>query len=203
MTRKKLILSTGNKNKVVEIKDILKNLPIQVLSKDDIGFKDIDVVEDGETLEENAKKKAMAIGDKVDDMVIADDSGLFVDYLKGAPGIHSARYAGLDCRDEDNNLKLLKELEGQTIEDRGAYFETSIALIKPDEEIKTLIGRCSGKIGFEPRGDNGFGYDPIFIPDGYEETFAQLGDETKNSISHRALALEKLKKELIEILKDE
>lgn len=200
---RKIILSTGNLNKVEEIKKILKDLPIDVLTKDDLGFKDIDVEEDGKTLEENAIKKAKAIGDKVEELVIADDSGLFVEYLNGGPGLYSARYAGKDCNYGDNNIKLLQELKEVPIEKRKAYFETVIVLIKPNGEVVTLVGRCNGSISFELRGNEGFGYDPLFIVDGYDKTFAELGDVIKNKISHRSKALEKLKEEIIKILKDE
>lgn len=196
-------MSTGNVNKVEEIKMILKDLPIDVLSKDDLGLKNIDVEEDGRTLEENAVKKVKAIGDKVGELVVADDSGLFVEYLNGRPGLHSARYAGKDCNYKDNNIKLLEELKEVPIEKRKAYFETVIALRKPNGDIVTLAGRCNGMIGLEPRGNEGFGYDPLFIADGYDKTFSELGDELKNKISHRSKALEELKKEIINILKDE
>lgn len=205
MTRKRLILSTGNENKVEEIKYILKDLPVDILSKDDIGLGDVDVVEDGETLEENAIKKAESIAREsgASTMIIADDSGLFVEYLEGAPGVHSSRYAGVDSNDRDNNEKLLEELEGVSLEGRKAYFETVIALIEPNGKIITLSGKCYGKIGYQPKGDKGFGYDPLFIVDGYSKTFAELGDEMKNKISHRAVALNKLKAEIIKILEDE
>lgn len=203
MNKKELILSTGNLNKVKEIKYIFKDLPINILSKNDLGFKDLDVKEDGQSLEENAIKKAKVISDKVNAMVIADDSGLFVEYLNGVPGLYSSRYAGDNCSDEDNNIKLLEELEGVPIENRKAYFDTVIALIKPDGDIVTLTGRCNGYIGFQPEGEQGFGYDPLFIVDGYNKTFAQLGEGIKNKISHRAIALDKLKNMIIEILKDE
>ena len=203
MGRKRLILSTGNSNKVEEIKDILKDLPIDVLSKDDLGLKDFEIEEDGETLEENAIKKASVLAERVEGIVIADDSGLFVDYLNGAPGLHSARYSGDNANDRDNNIKLLKELEGVPMEKRGASFRTAIALIGSDGKATTLIGECKGAIGFEPKGDKGFGYDPLFIVGGYDKTFAELGEEVKNKISHRAKALDKLKEEMSKILEDE
>ena len=203
MGRKRLILSTGNSNKVEEIKDILKDLPIDVLSKDDLGLKDFEIEEDGETLEENAIKKASVLAERVEGIVIADDSGLFVDYLNGAPGLHSARYSGDNANDRDNNIKLLKELKGVPMEKRGAFFRTAIALIGSDGKATTLIGECKGAIGFEPKGDKGFGYDPLFIVGGYDKTFAELGEEVKNKISHRAKALDKLKEEMSKILEDE
>lgn len=203
MSRRRLILSTGNPHKVEEIKDILKELPIDVLSKNDLGLKDFEVEEDGETLEENAIKKASDLSKKVDGIVIADDTGLFVDFLKGAPGIYSARYAGEDSTYNKNNAKLLKELEEVSIEKRGAYFKTIIALVTERGDVITVQGNCKGTIGFEPKGDKGFGYDPLFIVDGYNKTFAELGDEIKNKISHRAKALNKLKEEIVKILEDD
>lgn len=200
---KKLILSTGNPHKVDEIKDILKSLPIDVLSKDDLGFKDFEVEEDGRTLEENAIKKVSALKEKAEGIVMADDTGLFVDFLNGAPGVHSARYAGENTTYEKNNLKLLKELQGVPMKKRGAYFKTIIALAMENGNIVTVEGECKGTIGTEPKGDKGFGYDPLFIVDGYNKTFAELGEEIKNKISHRAKALDKLKEEIVKILRDD
>ena len=204
MRPRELVLSTDNIHKAKEIQDILKELPIDVLSKKDLGIEDLHITEDGQTLEENAIKKARALAGRVDGMVMADDSGLFVDYLDGgnAPGIHSARYAGPDATDEDNNDKLLRELKGVPLEQRGARFRAVIALILEDGEVLTVDGECSGTIGFEPRGDGGFGYDPIFIVDGYDKTFAELGDDIKNTRSHRARALNRLKDAIDNIIKD-
>lgn len=203
MERRRLILSTGNKNKVMEIKDILKDLPIEVLSKDDLGFKNFDVEENGKTLEENAIKKAKELKKKVNGMVMADDTGLFVDYLNGEPGINSARYSGEDATDEKNIEKLLKKLEGVPMEKRKAQFKTVIALITEDDRTITVEGVCKGYIGFEKKGESGFGYDPLFIVDGYGKTFAELGEDIKNKISHRAKALENLRKEIGNILEDD
>lgn len=200
---RKLILSTGNKNKVEEIKDILKDLAIKVLSKDEVGINNLHVVEDGSTLEENAIKKAKALKDKVDGMVMADDTGLFVDYLNGEPGINSARYSGEEGNDEKNIEKLLGKLEGVPMEKRRATFKTVIALITEDNRTITVQGECKGYIGFEKKGQSGFGYDPLFIVEGYGRTFAELGEEIKNKISHRAKALENLRKEIVNILEDD
>lgn len=199
---KKLILSTGNKNKLKEIKAILEGLNIEVLSKDEIGFEKFDVVEDEDTLEGNAIKKAKELKEKIDGIVMADDTGLFVEYLNGDPGVHSARYAGEEHDYKANNIKLLKELGDIELDKRNAYFETVIALALENGEIKTISGRLNGKIGFEERGENGFGYDPLFIIDGDNKTLAELSEEMKNKISHRARALDLLKVELSEILKD-
>ncbi|WP_425446383.1 XTP/dITP diphosphatase [Dethiothermospora halolimnae] len=199
---KDIIVSSGNKHKIDEITKILKDLPVNILSKDDVGLEDFDVVEDKDTLEGNALKKATEMWEHVDGIVIADDSGLFVDSLKGDPGIYSARYAGENAKDKDNNKKLLNELDGVELEDRTASFKTAIAIVLENGETKTLIGECSGRIGFTPKGSSGFGYDPLFIVDGYNKTFAELGEETKNKISHRANALKKLRTYLEDIIKD-
>lgn len=203
MENRTLVLSTNNKHKVEEIKDILKELPIDVLSKKDIGLEDFEVVEDGSTLEENSVKKAKALAEKTEYMVLADDSGLFVDRLNGDPGVYSSRYAGEEGNDKKNNEKLLKEMKDIPLEKRSARFKTVIALVTEEKEVITIKGECEGQIEFEPRGDNDFGYDPLFTPEGYDKTFAQLDGEIKNSISHRAKALEKVKEVLIEVLKDD
>lgn len=203
MDKKRLLLATGNINKIEEIKDILKDFPLEILSVKDLGLERIEVEEDGETLEENAIIKAKSLADKFEGMVIADDSGLFVEYLNGEPGIYSARYAGIDATDEKNNNKLLNKLKGIPLDKRKAYFKTVIALIMENGEITTLTGICEGYIGFEPKGNKGFGYDPLFIVTGYDKTFAELGEEVKNKISHRAKALEKLKIKMKKILEDD
>lgn len=201
--RRKIVISTGNQNKLGEIKDILGDLPFEVLSKDQIGLKDIKVVEDGDTLEENSIKKAKALAKEIDYIVIADDSGLFVDALEGKPGVYSSRYCGEEGNDYRNNEKLLKELNGVPLEKRTAKFKTVIALIKEDKEIITINGECKGKIALNKSGYGGFGYDPLFIPDGFHKSFAELGEEIKNKISHRGKALEKLKELLCKLTKDE
>ncbi|NLW22643.1 MAG: XTP/dITP diphosphatase [Tissierellia bacterium] len=203
MNKSKLVLATGNPNKIEEIRDILKELPIEVLSKEDVGLKNIDIEEDGNTLEENAIKKARAIANEVEGMVMADDSGLFVDFLGGAPGVHSARYSGENSTDEENNRKLLEELKGVPMEKRGASFKAVMALVTEEGKIITVSGECRGTIAFEARGKEGFGYDPLFIVDGYDKTFAELGEEVKNKISHRAKALDQLKKEITKLLEDD
>lgn len=200
MKKRKLVLSTGNQHKVEEIKNILEGLSIEVVSKKDVGLGELDVVEDGYTLEENSLKKAKALAEKLDYMVLADDSGLFVDILNGEPGVYSSRYAGEEGNDVKNNDKLLHELKDMPLNKRTAKFKTVIVLITENKEIIVVSGECAGKIGFELKGKNGFGYDPLFIPEGYNETFAELGEEVKNKISHRAKALENLKEALKNIL---
>lgn len=201
--KRKLILSTGNPHKVREIKDILKDLPIEILSKDDLGLEGFEVEEDGDTLEENAMKKAESLAAKTDGIIVADDTGLFVDYLDGEPGINSARYSGVDATSEKNIDKLLNKLEGVPMDNRSAAFKTVIALITEDGNRVTLTGECKGHISFELKGNSGFGYDPLFIVEDYNQTFAEIGDVIKNKISHRAKALDKLKEKITKILKDD
>ncbi|MFA5523808.1 MAG: RdgB/HAM1 family non-canonical purine NTP pyrophosphatase [Tissierellales bacterium] len=196
MSKKTLIVSSDNSHKIVEIKKILKDLPITVLSKTEAGCGEIKVIEDGNTLEENAIKKAVEIAKQVNAIVIADDTGLFVDNINGEPGIYSARYSGENATDSSNRKKLLKELEGVGFEKRTAKFKTIIAIVLEDKSVKLASGECSGKIGLEEKGENGFGYDSLFIADGYDKTFSQLGEEIKNTISHRANALKNLREEL-------
>lgn len=182
----KLVIATRNAHKLQEIHDIFDFQNLEVLSAFD--FPDVpDVVEDGETLEENAKKKAAEIAWATGCWALADDSGLEVDALNGDPGVYSARYAGEHCSYGDNNAKLLEELTGKT--DRTARFRTVIALSDPAGKVETVSGECPGTIIEEQRGTNGFGYDPLFVPDGYSQTFAELPVEVKNRISHRANAL--------------
>lgn len=200
MSKRKLIISTSNKNKVKEIKDLLRHLDLEVLSKDELDIEKFETIEDGHTLEENSLKKAKDLKERIDHMVIADDSGLFVNSLNGEPGVHSSRYCGIDGRDDLNIEKLLKNLANK---DRSAYFKTVISLISEDGEVHTVEGICQGLIAHSAKGNNGFGYDPVFIPDGYDKTFAELGDEAKNKISHRGKALEKLKKVIEKITKDD
>lgn len=202
MNKRKLILSTGNNNKVIEIRNILKDLDIEVLSKKDINLGDLEVVEDGNTLEENSLKKAKALSEITDYMVLADDSGLFVDILNGEPGVHSSRYAGEEGNDRKNNLKLLKNLEGKSLEERKASFKDVMVLITEDKKIYVVEGECKGTISYDFKGSEAFGYDPIFIPEGYDKTFGELGPDIKDKISHRAKALEKLKETLIDILNE-
>lgn len=203
MNRRKLVLSTGNINKINEIKHILSDLDIEVLSKKDVNLEDFKVIEDGETLEENSLKKAMALAEKIDYMVMADDTGLFVDALGGEPGVYSARYAGEDGSDKKKNEKLLENLKCKSLDQRGAKFLDVITLITEDKRVYTVVGKCKGTIALELKGPRGFGYDPLFIPQGYDKTFAELGSDIKDKISHRAKALENLKNTLIKILEDD
>lgn len=202
MKNRKLVVSTGNLDKIKEIKEILKDLPIEVIGKKDIGLGDLEVIEDGSTLEENSIKKAKALAEKTEYMVLADDSGLFVDILNGEPGVYSSRYGGEEGNNEKNNNKLLKELKDISIEQRGASFKTVMVLITEDKQTIIVNGQCKGTIGFELKGNKGFGYDPVFTPEGYNNSFGELGEDVKNKISHRAKALENLKAEILKLLED-
>ena len=187
---REIVLSTDNKNKLREIREILEDLDIKIYGKSDIEGLDFEVIEDGDTLYDNALKKASAMAERVDYAVLADDTGLFVTALNGEPGVHSARYAS-EHDDKKNREKLLNNLKDK--EDRSAYFKTEIILIDKDKNIIPIEGVCPGKISLEERGDNGFGYDSIFIPDGFDKTFAEMSHEEENQISHRSRALKNLR----------
>lgn len=182
-----IIVATKNKGKIKEIKKILGDH--KVISQGEAGI-DIDVEENGSTFAENAMIKAEAIASQVDCAVIADDSGIEVDALNGAPGIYSARYCGENATDEDRVNKLLEEIKDAP--ERSAQFTCALALILPDGERHIFNGVVRGTLAFEPEGANGFGYDPIFIPDGYDTTFGVLDSAIKDEISHRARALRAL-----------
>lgn len=188
-----LVLATKNKDKIKEIKHILKGLKIKILSIED--YPDLpEVHEDGETLKDNAIKKAVTIAKFTGKWALADDTGLEVAALDGAPGVYSARFAGPGCKYVDNNIKLLKLLGNLPKSKRQAQFKCVIALAEPRGTASTVLGVINGYIGFEMKGKNGFGYDPVFVVPEYGKTFAQLGLSTKNKISHRGKALEKMKK---------
>ena len=197
------VIATENEHKLKEIGAILKDLQLEVLSIRDAGLESLKIIENGDTFEENALIKARAVMERTGKLAIADDSGLEVDILNGQPGIYSARFAGENATDDENNKKLLKLLEGVPLYDRTARFVCSIAAVFPNGDTLVLRGECPGIIGLEPKGKGGFGYDPLFIVEKYNKTFAELGEEKKNRISHRAVALEKLKKELKSRLKNE
>lgn len=194
--KKRLVLATRNKGKVEEIKKFLFHLPLEIRSLQD--YPGIPVVEEkGSTFLENAVLKAEAVSRYTGEMALADDSGLEVDCLDGAPGVHSARFAGEGATDEENNAYLLKLLEGVPPTERGARFVCTLALAIPGEKTITVEGSCRGTLATYPRGSNGFGYDPLFILEGEAKTFAELEREVKNRISHRGKALAQMK----EILK--
>ena len=211
------ILASQNKNKIKEIRAILEKFGLDVISRDDAGIPTDDIEETGTTFEENSHLKASVIMDMIaddpslakylDSPVIADDSGLMVDALGGEPGVYSARYAGEGCTYDDNNTKLLAAMDGVPANERTARFVTVITLIYPNDKdvpkaaqpqgdryVLVASGECRGHITTEKRGEGGFGYDPVFIPDGYSKSFAELGTDFKNTISHRAKALEELER---------
>ncbi|MBS4028585.1 MAG: RdgB/HAM1 family non-canonical purine NTP pyrophosphatase [Ignavibacteriales bacterium] len=188
---KQILLATNNLHKVEEIKSILSGLQIELLSLKELEL-DIEVEEDGKTLEENALKKAREIFRATNIPSLADDTGLEVFALNGEPGVFSARYSGTKATYKSNCEKLLHNLKNVSEEIRKAQFRCVIAFVDKDFET-TVEGNCVGKIISEMRGKNGFGYDSVFLPDGFTETFAELSSEEKNIISHRGKALEKMK----------
>lgn len=194
----KIIIATHNPHKTEEIKNFFKGYPVEIYSMADLGIKE-DIEETGDTIEENALIKARFLKEKVDGIVIADDTGLFVEHLNGQPGVYSARFAGENATYEDNNKKLLKLLEGVPYEKRKAYFKTVIAVVEREKET-LLEGKLEGYILDRHRGKNGFGYDPIFYVDDLGKTLAELTMEEKNKISHRANALVKLKNYILQRL---
>ncbi|HDD35649.1 MAG TPA: XTP/dITP diphosphatase [Candidatus Desulfofervidus auxilii] len=198
----KLVLATRNKGKIKEIKALMADIPIEILSLSD--FKNIpNIPETGKTFLENALNKAKTVASLTGHFALADDSGLCVDYLNGAPGIHSARFAGDNATDEENNKKLLTLLKDVPWEKRNAAFICVIVLCSPEGKYYSCEGRCEGIIAFEPKGKHGFGYDPIFFLPVYKKTMAQIPLEIKNRISHRAKALKKMKEIIKNILKEE
>lgn len=201
----KIIFATGNEGKMKEIREILDGLTflgekVQILSMKEAGI-DIDIIEDGTTFEENAMIKARAVaGAAKEAIVLADDSGLVIDYLNGEPGIYSARYLGKDTSYRVKNANLVQRLEGVPDEKRSARFVCAIAAVLPDGRELSTRGTIEGRIGYEEKGLNGFGFDPIFYVPEIGKYTAELSDEDKNRISHRGKALramrEELKKEL-------
>ena len=192
---KKLIFATGNENKMKEIRMILGDLDYEILSMKEAGI-DADIVEDGKTFEENAIIKATAISKLSGCLVLADDSGLEVDNIDKMPGIYSARWIGEDTSYRIKNKAIIDKLEGVPDEKRTARFVCAIAAAFPDGRVVTKRGTIEGIIGYEERGENGFGYDPIFFLPEYGKTTAELSPEEKNQISHRGRALELIKSEL-------
>ncbi len=185
-----LVLASRNEHKIRELRETLASLNITLHSALDYE-RLVEVVEDRHTLEGNAIKKARYVYEEIGLPALADDTGLEVDALDGRPGVYSARYAGEEASYQDNLEKLLSELAGVKMKDRGAQFRTVAALVS-DGGTHTFEGKCRGVILKQPRGEGGFGYDPVFRPDGYEQTFAELDAEVKNAISHRGRAVEKL-----------
>ena len=191
-----VIAATQNKNKLDEISQITKDFGIGLLSQADAGLEYVDVEENGSTCEENSYIKARAISDMTGQAAIADDSGLFVDALDGAPGVNSARYSGVHGDDTAARRLILKQMEGLPYKKRTASFVCVITLVYPDGRVISAKGVCKGHISTEERGSGGFGYDSIFIPQGKRRTFAELPQKYKNEYGHRGLALKKLREML-------
>lgn len=198
MTEKKwLVLATRNQGKTKEIRNLLKDFPIEIKNLDDFGTIS-KIEEDGQTFDDNAFKKASWTARMLGLPAMADDSGLEVEALDGAPGVRSARYAGPNATDKDNNLKLLKAMEG--IDNRAAAFTCVISIAVPSGVALTYEGRCEGLITQTSQGDQGFGYDPVFYYPPLKKTFAQMSVEEKNRVSHRGKALAEIKEEFDKVL---
>ena len=191
----RIIFATGNQHKIKEIREILGDIGLEIVSMKEAGI-EADIVEDGKTFEENAMIKATEIAKLCDDIVLADDSGLEIDYLDKAPGIMSARFMGEDTSYDIKNQALIDKLEGVPKEKRTARFVCAIAAVLPSGKQIVTRGTIEGMIGYEIAGENGFGYDPIFYVEEYGCTTAQLSPEEKNKVSHRGNALMAMKEKL-------
>jgi XTP/dITP diphosphohydrolase len=194
----RVVVASRNKKKIEEIRRLLEGIDISLLSTDDFPHLE-EVIEDGDTFEDNALKKARYVCKETGLPAIADDSGLEVKVLDGRPGVKSARYAGENATDEENVKKLLNEMKGIPPEKRQASFKCCIALVLPNGEEKIFNGQIDGWITEKPKGNLGFGYDPVFIPEGYEQTFAEMQSSEKDALSHRRKALDKLKQFLLKL----
>lgn len=192
---KKIIFATGNENKMKEIRQILGDMDVEILSMKQAGIS-ADIVEDGKTFEENAVIKARAIAELTQEIVLADDSGLEIDYINKEPGIYSARYMGEDTSYHIKNQNLIERLKDAKEEERTARFVCAIAAAFPNGEVLTTIGTIEGRIAHEEKGENGFGYDPIFYVPEFGCTTAELSEAAKNEISHRGNALRAMKEKL-------
>ena len=198
MNNMKIVAATGNKHKIEEIESITRKFGMNVITKAEAGVGDLEVEETGTTFEENSLIKAEAIMKATGMPAIADDSGLEADALNGAPGVYSARFSGEGATDESNNAKLLKLMENIPDDERSARFVSVVTLCFPDGTVVAARGECPGMLRRSPRGDGGFGYDPLFVPVGYDKTYAEISAEEKNIISHRAKALGILRMKLKE-----
>jgi len=196
---KRIIFATGNEGKMKEIRMILSDLNIELLSLKDVGIS-ADIVEDGDTFEDNAIIKAKTIMELTGELVLADDSGLEVDYIGKEPGVYSARYLGEDTPYTVKNKSIIDRLEDAKGDERSARFVCAIAAAFPEGKIVTTRGTVEGIIGYEEKGENGFGYDPIVYVEKYGMTTGEMSPEFKNKISHRAIALNLMKKQLSDIL---
>lgn len=195
----RIIFATGNEGKMREVRMIMADLGYEILSMKEAGIS-ADIEEDGETFEENAMIKAKGIAALCNDLVLADDSGLEIDALNREPGVYSARYLGEDTSYHIKNANLIQRLEGVPEEERTARFVCAIAAVLPDGRTFTTKAAMEGRIGYEERGENGFGYDPIFLLPEYGKTTAELSPEEKNKLSHRGKALRLMKEMLKEVL---
>lgn len=191
----KIIFATGNKDKMREIREIMADLDVEILSMKEADI-DVDIVEDGKTFEENALIKAKAIAQHTDAIVLADDSGLEVDYMNKEPGVFSARWMGEDTSYDIKNQAIIDRLDGVEKEKRTARFVCAIAAVLPDKQELVVRETMEGYIGLKAEGENGFGYDPIFYPEGFDCSSAALSREQKNDISHRGKALRAIKSQL-------
>ena len=198
MNDMKIVAATGNKHKIEEIESRTKRFGLNVITKAEAGVGDLEVEETGTTFEENSFIKAEAIMKATGLPAIADDSGLEADALDGAPGVYSARFSGEGATDESNNAKLLKLMENVPDDKRSARFVSVVTLCFPDGTVVAARGECPGTLIRSPQGDGGFGYDPLFVPVGYDKTYAEISAEEKNIISHRAKALGILRMKLKE-----
>ena len=199
MNRPQIIVATNNLGKIREIREICNTIPVSFIAIKDLWHDPVDIPETGSTFEENAQMKAEWVFSQKNAWTLADDSGLEVDALKGEPGVFSSRYAGEGQDDRKNIEKVLKKLDSIPSEKRTARFRCVMVLKGPDFTDKVVSGICEGKISLIPRGNEGFGYDPVFIPEGYNKTFAEMELSQKNGISHRSRALQALKEELNEL----
>ena len=198
MNKNVIVAATQNKHKIEEIEAITRQFGMSIISRDEAGVPKVDIVEDGETFEENSYKKAYEIMKLCGRITIADDSGLEVDCLDDAPGVYSARFAGVDGDDDANNKKLTELIKDVPYEERTGRFVSVITMVFPDGEAIVARGEVEGHLLLEKRGQNGFGYDPLFVPQGYDETFGEIDPKIKNMISHRAGALAELRRKLTE-----
>lgn len=195
-----MVVATRNKGKIREIREALKGLGLRIYALSD--FPDVpEIEEDGKSFTENALKKARFYSKYFGKLTIADDSGLEVEWLKGLPGIYSARYAGGGASSQKNNQKLLREMQGVRISKRGARFKCIMAMVSPDGREVIAEGSCKGRIGFREKGKRGFGYDPLFILPKRRKTMAELSLEEKNKMSHRGKALRKLRRRIVALMR--
>ena len=193
---KVIVAASQNKHKIEEMEAITKKYGMRIVGRDDFGVPNVKVEENGDTFEANSLIKARSIHELCGEITIADDSGLVVDALNGEPGVYSSRYAGEEGNDKKNNEKLLEMLKDVPMEKRTGRFVSVISMCFPGGMEIVVRGECEGHILFEASGENGFGYDPLFKPVGYDVSFGELSAEEKNKISHRANALKELQKEL-------